>query len=109
MCRRATSRSSPYPTSSWLSSPRCTPRNTATWRRPRASTSATGGRLARLLELPAKKLVETIAEMTPDNDEEILWAIYEAEVADDGEDGRRHGPVNRASVIAALAAKGIKD
>jgi hypothetical protein len=66
------------------------------------------GRLAQLLQLPAKELVKKIADMTPDTDQEILWALYEAELADDGEEGDGTGK-NRTTVLEALAEKGIGD
>jgi hypothetical protein len=66
------------------------------------------GRLAQLLLLPAKELVKKISEMTPDVDLEILWALYEAEVADDGEEGDGTGK-NRTTVLEALAEKGIEE
>jgi hypothetical protein len=69
---------------------------------------ASEGQLAQLLDLPAKELVKKIADMTVEHDEEILWALYEAEVSDDAEEGDGTGK-NRTTVLQALAEKGIGD
>lgn len=58
------------------------------------------GRLARLLEMNAKELSRQISEMAQETDEEVLWALHEAEL-------EREEP--RKTVLEALAVKGIKE
>lgn len=69
---------------------------------------ASAGQLAQLLELSSKELVKAIGNMALETDEEILWAIYEAEISEDGEDGDGTGR-NRSAVLAALAQKGVEE
>ena len=59
--------------------------------------------VVRLMTQPAKELVKSIGELSPDDakEEEILWGIYEAETGDEG--------AQRASILSALERKGITD
>lgn len=65
------------------------------------------GRLARLLEMNAKELVRQINDMSVDVDEDVLWALYEAEI--NGVEGSDEEPKNRQTVLQALEAKGVKE
>jgi hypothetical protein len=64
------------------------------------------GRLGKLLNSGAKEIVRQIGEMSADNDKDFLWEIFEAENADEEENGSGK---QRKTVLEALAAKGIKD
>lgn len=57
-------------------------------------------RVAELRALPAKDLVKEIDATDAESNEELLYALLEAELGDDG--------ANRSSVVAALARKGIE-
>lgn len=69
---------------------------------------ASEGQLGLLLELSSKELVKKIGTMALETDEEILWALYEAEVSEDGEQGDGTGR-KRTAILAALAQKGIEE
>lgn len=58
------------------------------------------GRVARLLTMNSKELIRQISEMSQDTDEEVMYAVLEAEK-------ERDEP--RVTVLQALEAKGIKD
>lgn len=68
---------------------------------------ASEGQLAQLLEMSTNALVKKIGTMALETDEEILWALYEAEVADDNEEEDGTGR-KRQAVLAALAQKGVE-
>lgn len=63
--------------------------------------SADNVRLNEIMAMPSKEIVKTIAGLDPDEDEALLWSIFEAETADAGQ--------QRKAILTALAKQGVQD